>query len=124
VLELDTGECVRSYFDKSNSDNTISFLEQIYQRFADHILLIWDQARYHTSKKVQRWLDEHPRITAILLPKKSPQLNPVEMIWRHLKDRIAANLTRSLEAIQAACETAFQQLLPSDLLRMAGLLYS
>ena len=124
ALELHTGECVRSYFPKSNSDHTITFLEHLYQSFSKHILLIWDQARYHTSKKVQCWLDEHPRITAMLLPKKSPQLNPTEMIWRHLKDRVAANLTRTLEAIRSACETSFQQLSSSNLLQMAGLLYS
>jgi transposase len=60
----------------------------------------------------------------MLLPKKSPQLNPTEMIWRHLKDRVAANLTRTLEAIRSACETSFQQLSSSNLLQMAGLLYS
>jgi transposase len=122
-LELFSGQCHYAFFDKTNSDSTIAYLEQLNDCYSGRdILLIWDQASYHTSRKVEDWLADHPNITVFYLPKRSPQLNPVEAIWRLLKNRVAANLTRTLDAIQSACELFFEQHHSHDLLRMAGLL--
>lgn len=123
ALELNQGECVYAFHDKAKSENTIAYLEQLLAHYPDQpILLIWDQARFHTSQLVEEWLADHPRITTMLLPKYAPELNPIEDIWQVLKDRVAANLTRSIEAIQAACIRFFDEEQPTDLLRMAGLL--
>lgn len=73
---------------------------------------------------VNDWLEDHPRITTLLLPKYASDLNPVESIWRQLKDQVAANLTRSLDALKEACDRFFAQSMPSDLLTTAGLLAS
>jgi transposase len=122
VLELNSGETFRAYHDNGRSDYTIAYLEQLLDRYPQRpILLIWDQATYHTSEAVEEWLAEHPRITTMELPKYAPELNPVEHIWRQLKDRVAANLTRSLESIQDACDRFFQQHCPGEILTMAGL---
>jgi transposase len=85
------------------------------------ILLIWDQARYHTSKKVRQWIDQQPRLTVLLLPKYSPELNPVEQIWRVVKQQITANLTRAVDAIKAAYRAFFRQKSSQDLLQTASL---
>lgn len=122
ALELQTGESVTASFDKAVSDHTLTFLEQVLARYSEReVLLIWDHASYHTSKKVHAWIDEHDRLTVLWLPKYAPEENPMELIWRHLKDRVAANLTRTLEAIEAACQTFFRRHHPVDLLQMAGL---
>lgn len=122
TLELHTGEWTQARFNKANSEATITFLEQLNERYlAQPILLIWDQASYHTSQRVETWLEEHPRFTVLLLPARSPQLNPVEAIWRLLKDRVAANLVRSLDVIFEACKDFFRELDSPDLLKCAGL---
>ena len=123
ALELDEGECVYAFHDKAESKNTIAYLEQLLAHYPHRpILLIWDQANFHTSNLVDEWLADHPRITTMLLPKYAPDLNPLEDIWQVLKDRVAANLTRSIEAIEAACVRFFDEHQPADLLRMASLL--
>lgn len=123
VLDLHQGHCFHACYDKGNSQATIAYLEQLLEHYPSQaILLIWDQARYHTSRLVQDWLADQPRLTTMLLPKYAADLNPIESIWRQLKNQVAANLTRSLEAIQDACHLFFEQHRPSDLLRMAGLL--
>jgi transposase len=66
-------------------------------------------------------LAQHERIETVLLPKRSPEDNPVEDLWRHLKDTVAANLERSLEALKEACRRFFDELAPEDALKMAGL---
>lgn len=62
-----------------------------------HLLLVWDNAAWHTSAAVRTWLGEHNRrahreggvrIVPCLLPTKSPWLNPIEPKWVHGKRRI------------------------------------
>jgi transposase len=62
------------------------------------LLLIWDNASWHKSKEVRRWIGAHNRkvkkggrgvrIIGCLLPKKSPWLNPIEAKWVHGKRRV------------------------------------
>jgi hypothetical protein len=49
-------------------------------------------------------------ITLLELPPYSPELNPVERIWRYLRNHWLANsIFRDLEHIMDACETAWQR---------------
>lgn len=122
ALDLESGEWFDSLFEKANSDSTISYLESLLAAYpGKHIILIWDQATYHTSKRVKRWIAKHDRLTVLLLPKYSPEINPVENIWRVVKQRVAANLTRALEAIQDAYRAFFDGQHPQALLQTAGL---
>ena len=60
--------------------------------------MIWDNARWHTSKAVRTWIREHNqsvkrsgkgvRILSCFLPIKSPWLNPIEPKWAHGTRRI------------------------------------
>lgn len=122
VLELSSGDTFYDWHDKGRSDYTQAFLKALLAHYPTQpLLLIWDQANYHTSHAVENWLAEHPRVTVLLLPKYAAELNPVESIWRQLKQRVAANLTRTLDGIKAAAERFFEELQPADFLRMAGL---
>jgi hypothetical protein len=85
------------------SDFTIAFLtwccEQIEAQGKTALLMVWDNASWHVSHKVQSWLHEHNRavkttgqgvrIVSCLLPIKSPWLNPIEPHWLHAKRNIA-----------------------------------
>ncbi len=62
------------------------------------LLLIWDNASWHVSKEVRRWLGKHNRrvkesgfgvrIVSCLLPKQSPWLNSIEPKWVHAKRKV------------------------------------
>jgi len=121
ALNLVSGEWQHLFSPKANSDATLKFLAQLLAQYPQQrILLVWDQASYHTAQKVQAWLRQHPRITAYCLPKYTPELNPVEHIWRVVKQRVAANVTRTLDAIQDAYRSFFAQQSPDALLQTAG----
>lgn len=123
ALDMESGTWFDGFFEKANSDTTITYLKALLGAFPDkHILLIWDQAKYHTSHKVENWIDQQNRLTVLLLPKYSPENNPVEHIWRVVKQRVAANLTRALEALQAAYCAFFDEQEAQSLLQTAGLL--
>ncbi len=61
------------------------------------------------------------RLSILLLPKYAAELNPVEGIWRIVKQRVAANLTRLVDALQAAYQAFFEENNAEALLQMAGL---
>jgi transposase len=61
------------------------------------LLLIWDNASWHVSKRVRAWIKAHNRqarreggvrIVACYLPVKSPWLNAIEPKWVHGKKAI------------------------------------
>jgi transposase len=64
------------------------------------LLLIWDNASWHVSRELRRWLGSHNRrvkesgseagvrIVSCLLPKQSPWLNAIEPKWVHTKRKV------------------------------------
>ncbi len=62
------------------------------------LLLVWDNAAWHTSKEVRAWIRDHNRraretqrgvrLVPCLLPVKSPWLNPIEPKWVHGKRKV------------------------------------
>lgn len=93
---------------------TIQFLEwccQEVEKLDKSVLaMIWDNARWHTSKAVRTWIRAHNRtvkrtgkgvrILVCFLPIKSPWLNPIEPKWTHGKRRIVEpNATLSKQAL-------------------------
>jgi hypothetical protein len=62
------------------------------------VVLVWDNASWHVSGEVRRWLGSHnrrvkesgdgARIVSCLLPKQSPWLNAIEPKWVHAKRKV------------------------------------
>lgn len=123
ALDISSGEVVAEAHPKGRSDYTKSFLGQVLEQTQGQVLLIWDRASWHTSKTVEKWVGNHERLDVLLLPKRSPEDNPVEDLWRVLKDVIAANLERGLDVLKAACRRFFENLSPQQALRTAGIGY-
>jgi transposase len=121
VLDLSAGTTFTASYPKGNSGYTTKFLESLLKRFPGRLLLIWDQARWHTSKAVKTFLADCDRLQVLLFPKRAPQENPMEDLWRHLKRVIAANLERSLPVLKQACQKFFNGLSNKKALKMAGL---
>jgi hypothetical protein len=54
---------------------------------AAHVLLLMDQAGWHVSKK----LTVPENITIANLPPYSPELNPIELMWKYLREHCFSN---------------------------------
>ncbi len=78
--------------DKRRSDYAIQYLESLLQATTGEVLLIWDQAKWHTSEEVRKRLSKYDRIETHLLPVRSMDTNPREDLWRELKEQVAARL--------------------------------
>jgi len=75
-----------------NAEATIGFLQKIEKAYPDKrkIHLFLDNARYYKNKKVTAYL-ETSKIQAHYLPPYSPNLNPIERLWKWMKERVQYN---------------------------------
>jgi transposase len=75
-----------------NSETYQAFLQRIMEQTTEHLFLIHDGARYHTSASTQAFLATHrERITEHPLPSYSPDYNPIEYLWKKTKQRATHN---------------------------------
>ena len=73
-----------------DSENVSKFLKYLSaQHSKEEILLVWDGARAHTGDEVIMPSNIH----TILLPPRSPRLNPVESFWGELREKFFHNFT-------------------------------
>jgi DDE superfamily endonuclease len=98
------------------SGQTIQYLEWCGEELAalgkSALLLVWDNASWHKSEEVRRWIKGHNRevkrtgkgvrIVGCRLPSKSLWLNPIEPRWTHGKRRVVepARLLSAAELIE------------------------
>ena len=67
----------------------IAFLHQLHQVFANAlIVLIVDNSRIHTSKRVDHFLKQHRWVILFRLPTYAPEYNPIERFWKWLKETL------------------------------------
>jgi len=122
ALNIRTGEWHYSIFDKACSSQFISFLADLLNAYPDcPIYIILDNSSIHHSQETQDWLSLHPRIQLLPLPKRSPQMNPVEKIWWKCKGVVASSRYLSMERLKQACHDFFASTSPDELLRLTSL---
>ncbi len=52
------------------------------------IILIQDGVRYHTSAAMKAFFEQHQdRLTVFQLPSYSPDFNPIEKLWKKVKEQ-------------------------------------
>jgi transposase len=102
LLRGDTGGMMLRFVEgRPVGQVTEDFLAWACERLAAEgkkaLLLIWDNAAWHVSRRVRAWIRAHNRrakaeggvrIIACYLPIKSPWLNPIEPCWLHGKRAI------------------------------------
>ncbi len=84
-------------------------------------LLVWDNAPPHHTHAV-REAAAASGIELAWLPFRSPELNPCEDLWRHLKATVAANRAyATIEELASRALAWLEHLAPHDVLRLTGL---
>lgn len=75
------------------------------------LVLVLDNVSYHRSAEIMAFFALlEPRVQVLWLPKYSPDMNPIERFWLHLKDHVYANrlftsLAHLLDHIQVWLQT-------------------
>lgn len=94
ILNLETMTFGYQDFETINSQAAVEFLRKIEKMYpkAQKIHLIWDQAGYHTGREVKEFL-KTSRIKIHYLPPRSPNLNPIERLWKIMHEYVSNNRT-------------------------------
>ena len=85
------------------------FLAELVARLPEdaHAVLVLDGAGWHVSEA----LVVPASLTLVRLPPYSPELNPVERVWLHLRERfLSLRVFADYRAIVDACCTAWNRL--------------
>jgi len=122
ALNAQTGEVFKRVRERRRQDDCIAFLERLAQVHPGvPKLLIWDNAPPHHPKRVLA-AAAAAHVTIAWLPFRSPELNPLEDLWRLLKAVVAANrVYDTLEALAAHAVAWLDACLPDSLLTRCGL---
>lgn len=98
----ETGDAFGLILPKANTSAMSIFLEAFAKTVPDdvHVVMVLDQAGWHGAKK----LVVPDNVSLVALPPYSPELNPVEWVWLHLRERfLSLQLFVDYNAIVDAC---------------------
>jgi putative transposase len=96
------------------------WLDHFAQAFPDSFtLLVLDHGAFHKAKALQ-W---PANVAPVFLPPYSPELNPIERLWRDLKDQWADGVAKTLDDLSEAVGTIIQRYSPATLQSLTGFAY-
>lgn len=91
ALQVTTGELVRTVRERGRTEDVLAIVQDLAAvRPQVPKLLIWDNAPPHHPHRV-RDVAAAAGIRLAFLPFRSPELMPLEELWRGLKQTVAAN---------------------------------
>lgn len=89
LIEFFTGKIfAKGHHGKLNSEAYMDYLKEVLSKTRKHIILIQDGAPYHRGAQMQAFFEKNAnRITVYRLPSYSPDFNPIEMLWKKIKQQ-------------------------------------
>jgi len=89
LIDYFTGKFLsKGYVGQLNGDTYVDFIKGVLAKTRKHIILVQDGAPYHRSKAVNEFFSKHTdRLTVYKLPAYSPDFNPIEKLWKKIKEK-------------------------------------
>lgn len=117
VVEPATGEHFFYEFTHLNSDCFQVFLNLVAQQYSDSILIIQlDQAGAHKAKRLQI----PANIILMFQPSHSPETNPIERVWQHLKLGLRWKLPKNLDELRLLMRSRLEEMTQSVIASVVG----
>jgi hypothetical protein len=117
IVEPATGESFFYEFSHLNTDCFQIFLDLISEEFADSILIMQvDQAGCHRAKRLR--LPQN--IILIFQPAHSPELNPIERVWLHLKQGLRFTLPKNMDELRLLVKNRLSEMTKSVIASLVG----
>ena len=92
ALELKTGSLVTQEAATFNGETFGDFLHYLLQSTQGKLHLILDNAKYHRARILKEFfVQNQDRLALIFLPSYSPELNPIERVWRITRRQVTHN---------------------------------
>jgi transposase len=74
-----------------NQQRAADFLRHLLQQLRGPVIVVWDGGPMHSGDAIRAVLADFPRLSLEKLPPYTPELNPVEYLWNHLKYGVLSN---------------------------------
>lgn len=74
-----------------NQERAADFLRHLLEHLRGPVIVVWDGGPMHKGDAIRTVLQDFPRLSLERLPPYTPELNPVEYIWTHLKYGVLPN---------------------------------
>jgi len=105
--DVHTKELWGTFAPQRNTEGFLDFLYTLAMHLeSDHsptIYLLLDNLKVHHSQAVKEWFREHPQYKPVFLPTYSPQLQPIEGVFRQLHREVIENTWwQSVEDLERA----------------------
>lgn len=105
AVEPATGESFSLYMPRLDGTCFAVFLDELRKAYPEEeIVLVSDRAGSHTSSRVT-WPEG---IEPLLLPARSPELDPVERLFEALREPLSNEVFETVEAIEEALTAALR----------------
>lgn len=113
AYDFANGHCFIWENGQCNSDNTVLFLQALVewlQVTGKTIYVIMDGASWHRSHKVTT-AAEYLGLTLIRLPAYSPDLNPIEGLWKWMREEVTQMYCHTtIAALSDACQEFIERI--------------
>lgn len=92
AIDFSTGRVSCLVKDRKRSCEFVAFLEALRCKYGEGIHLVLDNYSIHYSRRVRDYLEGRPGVFEFhFLPTYSPWLNPMETVWREMKQAVCRN---------------------------------
>ncbi len=106
ALSPQTGDCYSMISPYCNTEAMNEFLQQLSRHYNNYrIIIILDKAGWHISQS----LEISDNITLLHLNPYSPELNPVELLWREIRRKYFHNIIfENLDEVENTLQNALR----------------
>ncbi|MGW7201441.1 IS630 family transposase [Streptomyces chryseus] len=88
----------------------IALIDGVHQLVRAPIVLVWDRLNTHVSRRMGGLVAEREWLTVFLLPAYSPDLNPVEWVWAHVKRSLTNLAVMALDQLETFVRNRLKRL--------------
>lgn len=99
------GDLITFNSPKSKKEDFKIFLEKLRLKYESEITIvaISDNAKIHKAQIIKEYCSQN-KIILVYLPPYSPQLNPIETLWRLLKKKLASRVFKTIQDLDISSE--------------------
>ncbi|MFG2369638.1 transposase [Streptomyces mirabilis] len=88
----------------------IALIDGVHQLVKTPIVLVWDRLNTHVSHAIRELITDRAWLTVFLLPAYSPDLNPVEWVWAHVKRSLANLAVTAIDRLETLVRNRLKRL--------------
>jgi len=85
-------------------------LDAAHQQLSGPLVVVWDNLNTHLGRAMAELIAARDCLTIFQLPPYAHELNPVELVWSHLKRSLASLAKRDISQLTALVKTRLKKM--------------